>query len=142
MTNLFKNYLSVCLHVQIVHQLNRFLFSGQVSIQTHIAFTAGVSVDNLHNFGIHQTIIFDRVITNIGNAYHPHTGIFNVPVKGAYAITLTMTVEPDKVQWLELVVDGGSTYYISAGQADARDYASTTKQWILELQSGSEVWVR
>ncbi|XP_060591216.1 uncharacterized protein LOC132746156 [Ruditapes philippinarum] len=105
----------------------RSILPRQVSIQTHVAFTAGVSVDNLHNLGDHQAIIFDRVITNIGNAYHPHTGIFNVPVKGAYAITLTMTVEPDKFQWLELVVDGGSTYYISAGHAGARDFASTTQ---------------
>ncbi|XP_060591225.1 uncharacterized protein LOC132746164 [Ruditapes philippinarum] len=120
----------------------RSILPRQVSIQTHIAFTAGVSVDNLHNLGEHQSIIFDRVITNIGNAYRPHTGIFNVPVKGAYAITLTMTVEPNKLQRLELVVDGGSTYYISAGQADARDYTSTTKQWILELHTASEVWVR
>ncbi|XP_060579445.1 complement C1q-like protein 3 [Ruditapes philippinarum] len=120
----------------------RSILPRQVSIQTHIAFTAGVSVLNLHNLGINQAIIFDHVITNIGNAYHPHTGTFIVPVKGAYAITLTMTVEPNKLQWLELIVDGGSTYYISAGQADARNYASTTKQWILELHTGSEVWVR
>ncbi|XP_060591224.1 uncharacterized protein LOC132746163 [Ruditapes philippinarum] len=120
----------------------RSILQRQVSIQTHVAFTAGVSIPNLHNLGVHQTIVFDYVITNIGNAYHQHTGIFNVPVKGAYAITLTMTIEPDKFQWLELVVDGSSTYDIGAGQADARDYASTTHQWILELQTGSEVWVR
>ncbi|XP_060591218.1 uncharacterized protein LOC132746158 [Ruditapes philippinarum] len=65
-------------------KLNRqkSILPRQVSIQTHIAFTAGVSVGNLHNLGIHQAIIFDRVITNIGNAYHPHTGTFIVPVKG------------------------------------------------------------
>ncbi|XP_060579446.1 uncharacterized protein LOC132736352 [Ruditapes philippinarum] len=81
----------------------RSMISRQTSLQSNIAFTAGVSAYNLHNLGNHQTIIFDHVITNIGNAYHPHTGIFNAPVKGAYVITLTMTVEPDGVQWLDIV---------------------------------------
>ncbi|XP_060591223.1 complement C1q tumor necrosis factor-related protein 3-like [Ruditapes philippinarum] len=114
---------------------------GRRSPQSHVAFTAGVSSQNLNNLGDHQTIIFDNVITNIGNAYHPHTGIFTVPVKGAYVITLTMTVEPDQVQWLDLVVDGFVINFISAGQGSIHNYASTTKQWILDLVTGSEVWV-
>ncbi|XP_060591217.1 uncharacterized protein LOC132746157 [Ruditapes philippinarum] len=120
----------------------RSMISGQTSLQANIAFTAGVSVENLHNLGHYQTIIFDQVITNIGNAYHEHTGIFTVPVKGAYVITLTMTVEPNKVQWLDLVVDGVYINYISAGLGSTDNYASTTKQWILELDTGSEVWFR
>lgn len=48
-----------------------------------IAFTATNSNDTGH-LGIHQTIIFDRVVTNIGNHYHPHSGIFTTIVAGVY----------------------------------------------------------
>ena len=107
-----------------------------------VAFTAGISSTDLHNLGEHQTIIFDKVLTNFGNAYHPHTGIFFVPFSGGYVITVTVTVKPGLAQWLELVVDGRVINSISAGPAASNDYASTTKQWILQLNSGSEVLLR
>ena len=111
-----------------------------MSPQPHIAFTAGVSTENLHNLGLHQTIIFDNVITNFGNGYHQHTGMFTVPVTGAYAITLTITVEPNKVQWVDFMVDGVQKSYVAAGIGNPLNYASATKQWIIELDFGSEVW--
>lgn len=107
-----------------------------------MAFTAGVSANNLQNLGIHHTIVFDQAITNIGNAYHPNSGIFLAPVKGAYVFTLTMMSVNYKREYLEIVLDGVAISDIVADASTVDGVISTTKQWVLEVNQGSEVWVR
>ncbi|XP_053400424.1 uncharacterized protein LOC128557260 [Mercenaria mercenaria] len=108
---------------------------------THTAFTAGLSVGEI-TLGDHHTVIFDKVYTNIGNAYHAHTGIFIAPCRGLYVFSTTMMVSPGKDLLLEIVKDGSIVNYIYADARSTSAYMSTTKEWTLEVNKGSEVWIR
>ncbi|XP_053400425.1 heavy metal-binding protein HIP-like [Mercenaria mercenaria] len=106
----------------------------------HIAFTAGLSAHL--SLGDHHTVIYDQMFTNIGNAYHPHTGIFIAPYKGAYVFSTKMMLFPGEELYLEIVIDGSPVNYIYSDSTAASHYASATKEWILEVNKGSEVWIR
>ncbi|XP_052814246.1 uncharacterized protein LOC128241362 [Mya arenaria] len=119
-----------------------------------IAFTVSVSTKQIENLGKHQTIVFDHVITNVGGMYNPLTGIFHVPYSGTYVFSLTFN--PGKLMvsetYLEIVQDGAQLADV-LDENSARDsagnyigyglrYMSTTKTWVFNLRTGSDVWVR
>jgi hypothetical protein len=107
-----------------------------------VAFTAGISTFDLTHLGDHHTIVFDKPITNIGNAYSLTTGIFQAPLNGIYVFTLTLMVVARHSEYLEIVVDGNALNDIFADASSVDDNVSTTKQWVLDLNSGSDVWIR
>uniref|UniRef100_A0A3Q3KPK1 C1q domain-containing protein n=1 Tax=Monopterus albus TaxID=43700 RepID=A0A3Q3KPK1_MONAL len=60
-----------------VHQTERFQQVAFSAALTNSDETLGPSERDV-------TLIFKHVVTNIGNAYNPHTGFFTAPVRGAY----------------------------------------------------------
>ncbi|XP_060605106.1 uncharacterized protein LOC132757737 isoform X2 [Ruditapes philippinarum] len=48
-----------------------------------VAFTA-ILDHEVRNSGIDQTVVFNKVLLNDGNAYNVHTGVFTVPKEGVY----------------------------------------------------------
>ena len=49
-----------------------------------VAFTATFKNADLHGLGVGQTVKFDKVLYNAGNAYSPLTGLFTAPTDGTY----------------------------------------------------------
>ena len=50
---------------------------------TNVAFYAHLSSSH-STTGLRQPIKFEKVVTNVGSAYHPTNGIFEVPMSGVY----------------------------------------------------------
>ena len=57
--------------------------------ETPVAFLATLSV-HAKNLGVNQIIAFDNVITNVGNAYNSHAGVFIAPVSGIYVFSTSI----------------------------------------------------
>uniref|UniRef100_A0A087YAM9 C1q domain-containing protein n=1 Tax=Poecilia formosa TaxID=48698 RepID=A0A087YAM9_POEFO len=50
-----------------------------------VVFSAGIGGNGaIGPFSTSKTLVYTRVITNLGNAYNQHTGIFVAPVRGMY----------------------------------------------------------
>ncbi|KAH3710148.1 hypothetical protein DPMN_069616 [Dreissena polymorpha] len=55
---------------------------GAIFEERPVAFYATL-VNTIEHVGDHQHIVFDHVITNIGDGYSPEHGHFTAPVRGA-----------------------------------------------------------
>jgi len=65
---------------------------GGLSADQKVAFYVGLT----ENFGPvtqHTDIVFDRLITNIGDAYEPHTGRFTAPLDGVYQFNVIISAQ-------------------------------------------------
>ncbi|XP_060604049.1 complement C1q-like protein 4 [Ruditapes philippinarum] len=108
-----------------------------------VAFTAGLS-RTITNMGSHQQIVFDHVITNVGNGYSPFHGHFTAPIKGVYVFFVVITNTPGYSSSVTLLRNGGWIWYALAhgGSQNNNLYVTSTIAVTIELQQGDEVWVQ
>ena len=104
--------------------------------ENHIAFYATLSDHTA--LGQKQTIEFDHIITNIGNAYNGVSGVFTVPITGIYQFSTTMLQYSSTnihTQLMKNTISVGQNYGNS-------NRASATQTVIVSGQKGDIVYVR
>ncbi|XP_062574348.1 uncharacterized protein LOC134236203 [Saccostrea cucullata] len=102
---------------QLMHLRRKRLISPSLEIGFTAARHSGHTV---HQHGI---IVFDTIITNIGSAYNPTTGLFKAPVEGLYVFFFDIECAKDNGDtYAELVRDGAGlgiqTYCHGLGDFD------------------------
>jgi len=103
-----------------------------------VAFTAILSKDiSLHKKGV---VKYDKVITNVGRAYNPSTGIFLVPLSGVYTLSVSMMGQPTNKIHLQLLRNGNELVRLYTSGAGRHLLASHTIN--VELAYGDLVWVQ
>jgi hypothetical protein len=108
--------------------------------ETPVAFFAKMD-KNLEHAGIHQNIVFETVVTNVGNGYHSHVGTFIAPVSGTYAFSATLLSFYHVNAHVAFVKNGQliTTMFVSGGEAG---YDTTSQTIVLQLQKGDDVVVQ
>jgi hypothetical protein len=87
-----------------------------------------------------QTVIFDNVLSNLGNAYHETYGHFTAPVSGTYQFAVSLlTKTPGPNSYYEVVKNGNqvlSRIYI------VKEYYSSSTTVIAHLDVADVVFVK
>ncbi|KAK7462068.1 hypothetical protein BaRGS_00038516 [Batillaria attramentaria] len=119
------------------------------NIQQKQAQAAAFTVRFAHDNGTtglplatHSTLIFDKIVYNLGNGYSTRTGIFTAPVSGVYSFFLNaMSVTSHHALRLQIAREGSTldTVYAEGGN-DVNDQGSS--EVTTHLRAGQQVWVR
>ena len=104
------------------------------NVPSPVAFTAVLTHDV--TLGPLQTLEYDKVVTNIGNAYDSRHGHFTAPVKGIYILSATVC-DNGSVITTEMVRNG---VQLVAMYGNDDDSASHTI--MVSLEQNDMVWVR
>jgi len=113
----------------------------QAMIETPVAFFATLT-SHISHAGQNQTIAFDRVVTNVGNAYNPHVGVFNAPVTGIYVFSVSLLSYPGHTTGYRLYKNDDFLSNIYLQTPGAGQYESTSQTAVLQLNKGDDVTLR
>ena len=120
------------------------LFTGKKQIKNladlkEVAFSARVS-EHLTDLQPQEIIVFDQLITNIGEAYDPSSGVFTCPLSGTYQLFVTVLSGFNTKVESGLVVNDIEVARLYSGAQNA--HGSSTAAMIFLLKKGDRVSVR
>ena len=121
---MINSYLS--LTVKRVDELGSMVAFHSVMYQNNENLTSG------------QTIKFEKVKQNFGNAYDPHYGIFTCPKSGLYFFTTTIMANPGKESSIKIAVNGSAVAFAYASSPPTL-YSTGTVSCIVPLHPGDRV---
>ncbi|KAK3106152.1 hypothetical protein FSP39_013775 [Pinctada imbricata] len=105
-----------------------------------VAFYAYMS-SPMKNVGEHHTLIFDHAVTNVGNHYHPNSGVFIAPTSGLYAFSWSIRIRVGEYHDIDLAVNGksvGVTHHWANSDEDHHSGATV----IVQVSQGDDVFLR
>uniref|UniRef100_A0AAZ1XQJ8 C1q domain-containing protein n=1 Tax=Oreochromis aureus TaxID=47969 RepID=A0AAZ1XQJ8_OREAU len=117
-----------------IHELQT-VTSGEL----RVAFSAGLTDSgSVGPFDEETTLIFSKIITNVGEAYNQTAGVFTAPVRGLYVFSFTAADYVKGYMGLYLYKNDQPIVF-SLDLNDHGGYASTSNAVCLELEEGNRV---
>ncbi|KAK2905501.1 hypothetical protein Q8A67_007300 [Cirrhinus molitorella] len=112
-----------------------------------IAFSAALlqygtgEIKNVGPFTTEITVIYEKVFTNMGNAYNPFTGIFTAPLKGAYMFKFSVFSFGQSYSTTASIVKNKERIVVAHGN-QPQGTLNSSKGVVLILEVGDVVYVR
>uniref|UniRef100_K1RPF1 Caprin-2 n=1 Tax=Magallana gigas TaxID=29159 RepID=K1RPF1_MAGGI len=111
------------------------------NVSKRIGFTATVS--SLSATWSSGTLVYDVVITNVGNGYNPSTGVFTAPTAGEYVFFVNVQSYSTQSIYVDVVLNGVTKVRTMAYSYGSKDYYDAGPNLVvLSLQKGDRVWVK
>ncbi|CAC5390052.1 C1QL [Mytilus coruscus] len=106
-----------------------------------VGFLATLS-KSLEDIGMHATVVYDAVKTNIGGGYDPITGIFTSPSDGLYYFTWTTLTEP-KGSFITSLQHNNNAVVGNHARANGLDeYLPSSQSAVVQMKKGETVYIR
>ncbi|KAL2091475.1 hypothetical protein ACEWY4_013738 [Coilia grayii] len=114
-----------------------------ISERPKIAFSASLGgVGSRGPYNTDTTLTFRDVITNIGNAFRPATGIFTAPVRGVYLFSLFECSLSPQPASLSLHKNEQMMVSVAKRRAQHEGAENGSNGVVLQLEQGDQVYVR
>ena len=111
----------------------------QKSDKPSVAVKVRISKD--FTLSISQRLIYDVIVSNIGDAYNSASGNFRAPVEGNYLFSVTACSKTSNWGVLEIVHDGEVIGQVRSGDAD-NYYDCNSEVTVTRMEARSSVWVQ
>jgi len=115
-----------------------------IFVSVIIAFHASLS--NVWDTTDGQTVVFDKIETNIGGAYNGTTGVFTAPISGSYVFSLTYHMFYDKshvsIGQLRIMQNNEVKIRVYRGLTNELNGATASGTTALFLNKGDHVYVQ
>ncbi|KAM9335373.1 complement C1q-like protein 4 [Symphorus nematophorus] len=108
-----------------------------------VVFSALAEYGGAHGpFNTDKTLIYNTVVTNIGDAYNQSTGVFAAPVTGVYYFTFFYHAGGHQATQLKLMKNSEFIVRTSDHRSGSDTADNGGNAAFLELQEGDQVYVR
>jgi len=135
-----KQFLFTVTEHQVKSTLTKRNRKRQLENETPIAFLATLT-DHAEHLGVNQNIKFDNLITNIGDTYNSHGGVFIAPISGIYVFSTSIMSMGGTNSYFALLRNGSiiTNMFYRGDALTAVDTTSVTV--VLELSKGDDISV-
>ncbi|XP_053533240.1 collagen alpha-1(VIII) chain [Ictalurus punctatus] len=115
----------------------------QYAERPKVAFSAGLPAGQKGPFNTETTLIYSKVLTNVGGAYNPYTGVFTAPVRGVYYIRFTAAAYNSNNHNMGVHLYKNNEHLMHLGEYDKDGTARHVSGALaLELEAGDIVYLR
>uniref|UniRef100_A0A672GM34 Cerebellin 17 n=1 Tax=Salarias fasciatus TaxID=181472 RepID=A0A672GM34_SALFA len=118
------------------------LVASVLADKPKVAFNAALSnAGNIGPYNVDVTLKYNKVFTNVGDAYNPATGFFTAPVRGVYYFQFTASGISMGAVGVHLIKNDYLIVY-NGQWKDVLGMEYFTNSVILELDAGDEIHMR